>query len=143
MGRSSALPFRCQRPARRPARPAGRRGWQARWRKLLMALLPQEIIRKKRDGAALGDGEIEALVAGIADGSLGEGQVGAFAMAAFLCGMNAQETVALTRAMTASGRRLDWRPFDLPGPVPAKHYPGGVGYKGARVLAPIDEQRVV
>src|SRR3546814_3286201 len=74
-----------------------------------MALLPQEIIRKKRDGAALGDGEIEALVAGIADGSLGEGQVGAFAMAAFLCGMNAQETVALTRAMTASGRRLDWR----------------------------------
>src|SRR3546814_7604164 len=65
---------------------------------------------------ALGDGEIEALVAGIADGSLGEGQVGAFAMAAFLCGMNAQETVALTRAMTASGRRLDWRPFDLTGP---------------------------
>src|SRR3546814_5532833 len=80
------------------ARPAGRRGWQARWRKLLMALLPQEIIRKKRDGAALGDGEIEALVAGIADGSLGEGQVGAFAMAAFLCGMNAQETVKIGRA---------------------------------------------
>src|SRR3546814_278282 len=95
--RSSALPFRCQRPARRPARPAGRRGWQARWRKLLMALLPQEIIRKKRDGAALGDGEIEALVAGIADGSLGEGQGGAFHQVAYLCGLNAHENVARGR----------------------------------------------
>src|SRR3546814_8673334 len=60
-----------------------------------------------------------------------------FAMAAFLCGMNAQETVALTRAMTASGRRLDWRPFDLTGPVLDKHSTGGVGDKVSLVLAPI------
>ncbi|HEY9548186.1 MAG TPA: thymidine phosphorylase, partial [Kiloniellaceae bacterium] len=71
-----------------------------------MTLLPQEIIRRKRDGAALSGEEIDAFVAGIADGSLGEGQVGAFAMAVFLRGMTSGETVALTRAMTASGRRL-------------------------------------
>jgi len=102
-----------------------------------MTLLPQEIIRHKRDGAVLEDAEIEALVAGIADGSLGEGQVGAFAMAAFLRGMTAPETVALTRAMTASGRRLDWRGFSLGGPVLDKHSTGGVGDKVSLVLAPI------
>ncbi|HMA14314.1 MAG: thymidine phosphorylase [Bacteroidota bacterium] len=102
-----------------------------------MALLPQEIIRKKRDGKALAEAEIEAIVAGIADGSLGEGQVGAFAMAAFLRGMTAAETVALTRAMTASGRRLDWRGFKLAGPVLDKHSTGGVGDKVSLVLAPI------
>src|SRR3546814_8869164 len=58
-------------------------------------------------------------------------------MAAFLCGMNAQEPVALTGAMTASGRRLDWRPFDLTGPVLDKHSTGGVGDKVSLVLAPI------
>src|SRR3546814_18795771 len=58
-------------------------------------------------------------------------------MAAFLCGMNAQETVALTRAMTASGRRLDWRPFDLTGPGLDKHSTDGVGAKVSRVLSPI------
>ena len=102
-----------------------------------MGLLPQEIIRRKRDGAVLGADEIEAFVAGIADGSLGEGQVGAFAMAIFLRGMTADETVALTRAMTASGQRLDWRGFRLPGPVLDKHSTGGVGDKVSLVLAPI------
>lgn len=102
-----------------------------------MALLPQEIIRRKRDGKALAEAEIEAIVAGIADGSLGEGQVGAFAMAAFLRGMTAAETVALTRAMTASGRRLDWRGFQLAGPVLDKHSTGGVGDKVSLILAPI------
>jgi len=102
-----------------------------------MPLLPQEIIRRKRDGAALSAGEIDAFVAGIADGSLGDGQLAAFAMAAFLRGMTSGETVALTRAMTASGARLDWRAFDLGGPVLDKHSTGGVGDKVSLVLAPL------
>jgi thymidine phosphorylase len=102
-----------------------------------MPLLPQEIIRRKRDGAALSTGEIDAFVAGIADGSLGDGQLAAFAMAAFLRGMTSEETVALTRAMTASGARLDWRAFDLGGPVLDKHSTGGVGDKVSLVLAPL------
>ncbi len=107
-----------------------------------MAVLPQEIIRRKRDGAALSAQEVEAFVAGIADGSpgegsWGEGQVAAFAMAVFLNGMTAAETVALTRAMTASGRRIDWRDLDLPGPLLDKHSTGGVGDKISLILAPI------
>ncbi len=107
-----------------------------------MAVLPQEIIRRKRDGAALSAQEVEAFVAGIADGSpgegsWGEGQVAAFAMAVFLNGMTAAETVALTRAMTASGRRIDWRDLDLPGPLLDKHSTGGVGDKVSLILAPI------
>jgi thymidine phosphorylase len=102
-----------------------------------MAPLPQEIIRRKRDGAALKEAEIEAFVAGIADGSLGDGQLAAFAMAVFLNGMTPGETVALTRAMTASGRRLDWQAFGLDGPVLDKHSTGGVGDKVSLVLAPL------
>jgi thymidine phosphorylase len=102
-----------------------------------MALLPQEIIRKKRDGAALSVGEIETFVAGIADGSLSEGQIAALAMAVFLNGMTPGETVALTRAMTASGRQLDWQALGLDGPVLDKHSTGGVGDKVSLVLAPL------
>ena len=53
-------------------------------------MLPQELIRKKRDGHRLEDSEIEALVAGIADGKgLVDAQVGALAMAMFLRGLTA------------------------------------------------------
>ena len=102
-----------------------------------MGLLPQEIIRRKRDGETLSNEDIEGFVAGIADGSSGEGQLAAFAMAVFLNGMTSTETVALTRAMTASGRRLDWAPFELNGPVVDKHSSGGVGDKVSLILAPI------
>ncbi len=102
-----------------------------------MTLLPQEIIRRKRDGKALSATEIEVFVAGIADRSLGDGQLAAFAMAVFLRGMTAEETVALTRAMTQSGQQIDWRALDLPGPVLDKHSSGGVGDKVSLILAPL------
>ncbi|MEO3429030.1 thymidine phosphorylase [Pelagibius sp. CAU 1746] len=102
-----------------------------------MAFLPQEIIRHKRDGARLSAEEIEAFVAGIAKDSLSEGQIAAFAMAVFLNGMTPEETVALTRAMTASGRRIDWQDANLPGPVLDKHSTGGVGDKVSLILAPV------
>ena len=40
-------------------------------------MLPQEIIRGKRDGATLGDGDIAAFVAGLSDGSINEAQAAA------------------------------------------------------------------
>ena len=61
-------------------------------------ILPQELIRAKRDGLALGRDAIRQLVAGIRDGTLSDAQVGALAMAIFLRGMEAEETVALTEA---------------------------------------------
>lgn len=100
-------------------------------------MLPQEIIRRKRDGAALGEAEIAAFVAGITDNSISEGQVAAFAMAVYFRGMSMSERIALTRAMMRSGMVLDWSPDDLTGPVVDKHSTGGVGDKVSLMLGPI------
>ncbi|WP_280547346.1 MULTISPECIES: thymidine phosphorylase [unclassified Halomonas] len=99
-------------------------------------MLPQELIRAKRDGRVLGRDAIRQLVAGIADGSLSDAQVGALAMAVFLRGMEAEETVALTEAIRDSGEVLDWSGLDLPGPVLDKHSTGGVGDLVSLVLGP-------
>ena len=57
--------------------------------------LPQEIIRKKRDNIKLTNDEIDFFVKGIADNSISEGQIGAFAMAVYFNGMEMDERVAL------------------------------------------------
>ncbi|MCC7049795.1 MAG: thymidine phosphorylase [Alphaproteobacteria bacterium] len=100
-------------------------------------LLPQEIIRKKRDGAPLGEGEIRFMVGGIVDGTIAKAQIGAFAMAVFFRGLSMPERVALTMAMARSGRTIDWKPLVLPGPILDKHSSGGVGDKVSLILAPI------
>ena len=97
-------------------------------------MLPAEVIRRKRDGAALSADEIGFLVAGITDGGLSDAQVGALAMALFLRGMEAGERVALTTAMRDSGTVLAW---DLDRPVADKHSTGGVGDKVSLILAPV------
>ncbi len=97
--------------------------------------LPQEVIRAKRDGRPLSTEEIAAFVAGITDGSITEGQIAAFAMTIFFQGLAPEESVALTRAMTASGPTLRWP--DLDRPILDKHSTGGVGDKVSLVLAPI------
>jgi thymidine phosphorylase len=99
-----------------------------------MTYFAQELIRRKRDGAALADRELEWLVQGIADGSVSDGQAAAFAMAVFFRGLDARERVTLTRAMTKSGDVLEWH---LPGPVLDKHSTGGVGDKVSLILAPL------
>ncbi len=99
-------------------------------------MLVQEIIRRKRDGLTLSSDELTALANGIADGSVSEGQVAAFAMAVCFRGMAIEETAALTRAMTATGRVLDWTGCDVPGPLLDKHSTGGVGDKVSLILAP-------
>ncbi|MFT5644963.1 MAG: thymidine phosphorylase, partial [Janthinobacterium sp.] len=88
--------------------------------------LPQEIIRKKRDGLVLSGAEITFFVRGIVDDSISEGQIAAFAMAVFFRDMTMDERIALTLAMRDSGAVLDWRGLDLPGPVLDKHSTGGV-----------------
>jgi thymidine phosphorylase len=97
--------------------------------------LPQEIIRKKRDGGVLSAEEITAFIDGLTRGQISEGQAAAFAMAVFFNGMTRAETIALTRAMTNSGRRLAHH--DLDGPVVDKHSTGGVGDKVSLILAPL------
>lgn len=99
--------------------------------------VPQEIIRKKRDGQPLEKTEIEFFVQGLTDESISEGQVAAFAMAVFLRGMSMDERIALTMAMVRSGERLDWRAMGLEAPTVDKHSTGGVGDKVSLILAPI------
>jgi len=98
-------------------------------------MLPQEIIRLKRDGSALVPAHIRAFVAGLTDGGFSEGQVAALAMAIVINGMSRDEAVALTLAMRDSGDVLDWS--DLPGPTVDKHSTGGVGDNVSLMLAPI------
>jgi len=100
-------------------------------------MLPQEIIRNKRDGKKLSDQEIAFMVQGLNDDTISEGQVAAFAMAVFFQGMEMDERIALTREMTRSGDVLDWSSLNLPGPVVDKHSTGGVGDKVSLMLAPI------
>lgn len=97
-------------------------------------MLPQELIRTKRDGGELPDAAIERFVAGIVDGSVTEGQAAAFTMAVFFRGMTRAECVALTTAMMHSGTVLTWSGLD--GPVVDKHSTGGVGDTVSLMLAP-------
>jgi len=99
--------------------------------------LPQEVIRKKRDGQVLSDGEIQNFVAALTDSAASEGQVGAFAMAVFFNSMSAAECTALTLAMRDSGEVLQWDRDRLRGPVIDKHSTGGVGDCVSLMLAPM------
>src|SRR6202042_2381815 len=109
----------------------------ASWNGSRATMLASELIRRKRDGGELSAEEVSELVAGIADESVSDAQVGALAMAIFLQGMTAAERVALTGAMTRSGEVLDWSDAGLAGPVLDKHSTGGVGDKVSLLLAPI------
>ena len=100
-------------------------------------MLPQEIIRRKREGDVLTDAEIAFFVKGIADETISEGQVAALAMAVFFNGMTMDERAALTRNMRDNGTVLDWKALGLDGPVVDKHSTGGVGDKVSLMLGPI------
>ena len=98
-------------------------------------MIPQEIIRRKRDGEVLSSNDIAAFIAAMTDETIAEGQVAAFAMAVFFKGMSRDETIALTLAMRDSGRVLQWS--DAGRPVADKHSTGGVGDNVSLMLAPL------
>ncbi|NEK14658.1 thymidine phosphorylase [Rhizobium leguminosarum] len=98
-------------------------------------MIPQEIIRRKRDGDELDATDIRSFIAALAAGRLSEGQIGAFAMAVWFKGMSRAEIVALTLAMADSGDRLQWADIDRP--IADKHSTGGVGDNVSLMLAPI------
>ena len=99
--------------------------------------LPQEIIRKKRDGASLSHDELAAFVAGVTSGDVSEAQIAAFSMAVFFQDLTVDERVALTLAVRDSGRVLSWDSESLGGPVLDKHSTGGVGDTVSLMLAPM------
>lgn len=98
-------------------------------------LIPQEIIRKKRDNHILSQEDISSFVGGITDNTVSDAQIAAFTMATFINGMSDDEIVHLTNAMKHSGKVLSWP--DLDGYVIDKHSTGGVGDLVSLVLGPL------
>jgi thymidine phosphorylase len=99
--------------------------------------LPQEIIRKKRDGQALSEAEIRFFINGVRDNSVSEGQIAALAMTIYFHDMTLDERVALTMAMRDSGTVLNWKSLNLNGPIVDKHSTGGVGDVTSLMLGPM------
>lgn len=94
-----------------------------------------DILRTKRAGGALTDAQIRAFVDGVVSGDVSRPQAAAWLAFCFARGLNDDEAVSLTRAMTDSGTRLSWEGLD--GPFVDKHSTGGVGDKVSLILAPL------
>jgi pyrimidine-nucleoside phosphorylase len=96
---------------------------------------PRSTIAAKRDGAALSQEEVERFVLAYAAGEVEEGPAAAFLMACLLRGLDREETLAMTRAMIASGDTVSFG--DLGHPTVDKHSTGGVADGVTLVFAPI------
>lgn len=94
-----------------------------------------EIIRKKRDKKSLTKEEMNFMISGYTKGKIPDYQFSAFLMAAFINGMNKDETAALTNSMLYSGKVLDLS--SIKGVKVDKHSTGGVGDKTSLIIAPI------
>ncbi len=98
-------------------------------------MLLTTLIERKRDGGRLEPVELRALLSAYLSGELADYQMSAFLMAVFIRGLDDEERSVLTRAITASGRQLD---FSDGGPLAVdKHSTGGVGDKTSLILAPL------
>jgi pyrimidine-nucleoside phosphorylase len=97
-------------------------------------LRPQDIIRKKRDGAELSRDEIAFFVKGVTSGDVADYQISAWLMAVYLNGMTDAEQSLLTEAMLHSGEILDFS--NILKPKVDKHSTGGVGDKTSLLIAP-------
>jgi pyrimidine-nucleoside phosphorylase len=94
-----------------------------------------DLLHKKRMAQSLSEKEISYFVNGYTSGEIPDYQASALLMAIVCCGMDEEETLALTRAMMNSGDTVDLSRFgDL---SVDKHSTGGVGDKTTLVLAPI------
>jgi pyrimidine-nucleoside phosphorylase len=93
------------------------------------------VIAAKRDGQHVSAEEVERFVLGYARGEIGEGPASAFLMAALLNGLDAEETLAMTRAMIASGDTLSFA--GLGRRTVDKHSTGGVADGVTLVFAPL------
>ena len=100
-------------------------------------MIPQEIIRKKRDNKTLTEDEIKSFVLGLTDGSFSDSQIASMSMAILINDMTKEETMWLTDAMTDSGDKLNWQDLVDSELVCDKHSTGGVGDKVSLILAPI------
>jgi thymidine phosphorylase len=94
-----------------------------------------DVIRTKRDGGVLTDGQIDWVIDAYTRGAVADEQMAALAMAILLRGMTSAEIARWTAAMIASGERLDLS--SVTRPTVDKHSTGGVGDKITLPLAPL------
>ena len=97
--------------------------------------LPATLIAHKRDGLRHPDQEIAELIRSFMANEMTDYQMSAWLMAAWLNGLDKQETWALTQAMLRSGKVLQLS--KVPAPRIDKHSTGGVGDKLSLCLAPL------
>ncbi len=94
-----------------------------------------DVIRTKRDGGILSGEQIDWTIDAYTRGAVKDEQMAALAMAVFLRGMNREEIARWTKAMIASGERMDFG--RIARPTADKHSTGGVGDKITLPLAPL------
>jgi pyrimidine-nucleoside phosphorylase len=93
------------------------------------------VIAAKRDGRALDAEALTGFILDYAKGEVPDYQAAAFVMAAFINGLDAAETLALTRAMVESGETLPLSGISRP--KVDKHSTGGVADGVTLVFAPL------
>jgi pyrimidine-nucleoside phosphorylase len=98
-------------------------------------MIPQHLIRRKRDGEELAAEELAEFLRAFSEGRVEEYQMSAFLMAVFFRGMSAAELTVLVDVMLRSGTVVDLS--DLGAPRVDKHSIGGVGDKVSLILAPL------
>src|SRR6476659_5273377 len=94
-----------------------------------------DVIITKRDKGELSDEQIDWVVDAYTRGVVAEEQMSSLTMAVLLNGMTRREISTWTRAMIASGERMDFS--TLSRPTADKHSTGGVGDKITLPLAPL------
>ena len=95
----------------------------------------RDVVSRKRDGQTLSADDIRELVLGYARQEVPDYLAAAFLMAAYIQGLDTDETVALTRAMVESGTTLPLQGVSRP--KVDKHSTGGVADGVTLVFAPL------
>jgi pyrimidine-nucleoside phosphorylase len=96
---------------------------------------PRDLVAAKRDGERLDPVELRTFVLSYARGEIPDYVAAAFLMAAYINGLDDEETLALTRAMVDSGETLPLGGVDRP--KVDKHSTGGVADGVTLVFAPL------
>ncbi len=93
------------------------------------------VVAAKRDGKTLTAAQVEGFVEGYVAGDVGDALAASFLMACVLNGLDADETLAMTRAMIDSGETIAFPGLDRP--TVDKHSTGGVADGVTLVFAPL------
>ena len=98
------------------------------------ALEPLELLENLRRGDPIDPTSVDAFVRSWSAGEIGDPQMAAWCMGVCIRGLDMACTQALTRAMIASGDRLELAKFGVTGD---KHSTGGVGDATTLIVAPL------